>query len=97
VSEQRQGHHERRSFSLSALKSNFAAMQFHAALNYEQTKSSSWNLTHVAAAVERLKQMLLVGLGNAATAISDPANRDLPIAMDLKTYRRTRRRILYGV
>src|SRR4030095_10681687 len=71
--EQRQLDREGRPFSFDALEFDVSAMQIHAALNDEQTEARSGSLPHVAAAMERLEQPLLIGIGNAATMIHDLA------------------------
>src|ERR1043166_4508824 len=95
--EQRQGDGEGRPFALDAREMDFAAMQGDATLNDEQAQARSGNLPHIAAAMERLEQPFLVGFGNAATVVGDPANRFFAFGFHHKVHGLIRRRVLHCV
>ena len=96
-SKQRQPDGKRGPLALGALKLNLAAVQFHAALHDEQTKAGAWNLTHVAASMEGLKQSVLIRLRDAASMINNAADCIVSVAADREVNRRAGWRVFHSV
>ena len=57
-------------------------MKFDAPANNHKAKTCAGDLADVAAAVEGLKEMFLVGFRNAATVIGDATDRGVTFARD---------------